>query len=189
MRKFTQLLYIAMLVPVLTACASNHYQKTQVGQLSGKLVVQWLKPDEFMFVPDKEKPLKFVRGNHQVIIPERMYTDGGSIPRPLWAIKNYSPWGYAPAFIIHDWLFEMKHCNLEGNEDYDVYEAAQVLSEVIKTLMEKNEDVEENRFVLYSMHKAVSSGIAAGLWEHGTCERVTTRAITEPIMEYTIEFP
>jgi hypothetical protein len=45
-----------------------------------------------------------------------MYTDGGSIPQPLRAIKVYSPWGYAPAFLVHDWLFAIKQCKRPGYE-------------------------------------------------------------------------
>jgi hypothetical protein len=43
-----------------------------------------------------------------------MYTDGGSIPQPLRAIKVYSPWGYAPAFLVHNWLFAIKQCERPG---------------------------------------------------------------------------
>lgn len=190
---FSRVLGLVCSLSFFGGCASTHYQGAETGELSGKLTVQWLKPDEFLFVPDPQDPLTFTRNNQTRIVPGMMHTDGGSVPRSLWAVKNYSPWGYAPAFIIHDWLFEMNHCGLSGHEDYDVTEAAQVMSEVIKTLMEQQPEIPANRFVLYSMHEAVSSPIAAQLWDKGTCDLVAGRPLNRagpaPVMEYTISFP
>lgn len=190
----TVLIFIFLII--ILGCTSNHYKRTKVGTLTGKLQVQWVEPDKFLFVPDKENPLTFIRHNNQSITPGTMYTDGGSIPRPLWAIKNYSPWGYAPAFIVHDWLFKMKRCNIAGNEAYDVHVAAQIMSEVIKTLMAKNENIKENQFVLYSMHRAVSSKVAENWWHNGKCEQPASNKLkndeilpSKPLLEYTIEFP
>ncbi len=183
---------LLLALSMLSGCASLHYRNTDTGELSGKLTVQWLTPDQFLFLPDPQDPLSFTRADATRIVPGAIYTDGGSVPRALWAVKNYSPWGYAPAFIIHDWLFEMQHCNLEGRRDYDVQEAAQVLSEVIKTLMERQEQIPANPFVLYSMHEAVRSPIAARLWDHGSCDILPAAARGEsiaPVMEYTISFP
>jgi hypothetical protein len=39
------------------------------------------------------------------IVPETMYTDGGSVPQILWGIPGLSPWALGPAYIIHDWIF------------------------------------------------------------------------------------
>lgn len=181
---------------IQTGCASIHYASTETGKLSGKLsgklTVQWIKPDEFIFIPDKEKPLTFERHNKDTITPGVMHTDGGSIPQPLRSIKNYSPWGYAPAFIIHDWLFEMKHCNIPGGEKYTYHEAATIMSEIIKTMMESGNRVSKNKLTMYSMHKAVDSKIAANLWNNGKCDQPTSHSITNsttPLMEYTIEYP
>ncbi|ODB36221.1 MULTISPECIES: DUF1353 domain-containing protein [Pseudoalteromonas] len=180
----------------LCGCASKHFNDTEAGKLSGKLKVQWLKPDQFLFIPDKDDPLTFHRSSGESISPGAMYTDGGSIPRPLWAFRNYSPWGYAPAFIVHDWLFEMKHCGLPGSANYDVFIAGQVMSEIIKTLMQQHPDIEENKFVMYSMYEAVTSKIAQKLWLEGGCKQPIMKAFTGdgkaplvPLMEYTIEFP
>ena len=186
-------------VTAVTGCDRWHYNRVDPGDLHGRLVVQWVDPDKFIFVPDSEKPLTFTRHNQEVISPGQMYTDGGSIPRPLWALRNYSPWGYAPAYIIHDWLFQMKHCELPGSERYTVEEAAWVLAEVMKTMMEKQGPDAVDKLTLYSVFEAVRSPIAAKLWADGPCELVTTRG-GEPAlppevanrpakMEYTIEFP
>jgi len=192
------LLAIFVVTAAATAgCDSWHYSKVHPGDLHGRLVVQWVDHDKFIFVPDREKPLTFTRYNQEAITPGPMYTDGGSIPRSLWALRSYSPWGYAPAYIVHDWLFQMKHCDLPGSERYTVDEAAWVLAEVMKTMMEKEGPEAVNKLTLYSVFEAVRSPVAARLWENGACEMVTTRggelrpdlAAKRPKMEYTIEFP
>ena len=182
-----------LLIPfLLSGCASLHYRNTNQGKLQGKLLVQWVDYDKFIFTPDRDNPLTFVRSNGDTITPGRMFTDGGSIPRPLWIFRSYSPWGYAPAFIVHDWLFEMKHCKIDGYEKYDHKIAATIMSEVIKTLMEDPNYGGKNAFVLYTMDQAVRSPIAKNLWENGKCEQfelMAFRARVEPMFEYTIEFP
>jgi Protein of unknown function (DUF1353) len=179
------LIFVAAIV--LPGCASIHFNDTKSGGLKGKLIVEWIEPDEFIFRPDKNNPLTFTRSNKEVIMPGLMYTDGGSIPRPLWALRSYSPWGYAPAYIVHDWLFHMKHCNLPGNEKYTVEEAARVLSEVMKTLMVKQGD---DKLTLYATFEAVRSPIAANLWNSETCLEPPTRLFdSKPKMRYVIEFP
>src|SRR5215470_9390632 len=113
-----------------TGCASLLYRRVAPGQLHGKLVDQWIDYDKFIFLPDKDKPLSFTRANGDQITPGMMYTDGGSIPRPLWVLRSYSPWGYAPAFIIHDWLFDSHHCGDSPFPKYTNDEAARVMAEV-----------------------------------------------------------
>ena len=148
--------------------AAGFYDTVNPGKLSGKLIVQWIEPDVFLFLPDKETPLKFTRSNGDTVTPGRMLTDGGSIPRPLWILRNYSPWGYAPAFIVHDWLFEMKHCKKEGFMKYNYQDAAMIMAEVMKTMMESKK-VAVDTLTVWSMHTAVSSNIAAKHWEDGKC--------------------
>lgn len=174
----TVLLAIAVL---LSGCASQ-YEKTKVGDLSGRLIVEWLEQDSFLFLPDAQRPLTFTRASGESITPGEMYTDGGSIPRALWALKNYSPWGYGPAFIVHDWLFEMKHCALPGAENYTVQEAAVVMAEVMKTLMTKDPKFEPDPPTLDLMYKAVSSPVARQLWEHGVCDRPEAQIQSAPGM-------
>jgi hypothetical protein len=79
---------------------------------------------QFVFVPNPNDPLKMSRidqdGNvvGEPIQPGMMYTDGGSIPRIATVFKGFSPWGYAPAYMIHDWLFIAKHCVTDGMASY-----------------------------------------------------------------------
>ncbi|NTV92414.1 MAG: DUF1353 domain-containing protein [Chlorobiaceae bacterium] len=187
-------LILAMFFLFLSGCgASWHYSNTGTGTLKGKVLVQWIAPDQFMFIPDDSDPLTFTRSNGSVIKPEKMFTDGGSIPRPMWAFRNYSPWGYAPAFMIHDWLFVMKQCRLPGYEQYNHRIAADIMAEVMKTLMEDPRYGGRNKLVHYSMYKAVSSSIAEESWENGACHQPGDRSIDafakNPRMEYLITFP
>jgi hypothetical protein len=164
------------------------YDDFPVGTLKGKLIVQWWEPDKFIFLPDKDNPLTFVRSNGTAISPGRMFTDGGSIPRMLWVFRNYSPWGYAPAFIVHDWLFEMKHCGMPGNENYDHHIAATVMAEVVRTMMETKK-VDVAKLTLLSMYEAVDSRIAQGYWDNGPCTPPPAGfAGRRPFYEYELSF-
>ena len=101
---------IVLVFALFVSACSSTYLAVRPGQFSGKLDVRWIENDRFLFLSRTEEPFVFKRPDGQIIRPGPMYTDGGSIPRLLWGIKGYSPWGYAPAYIVHDWLFEAKHC-------------------------------------------------------------------------------
>jgi hypothetical protein len=149
------------------------YDRTEAGSLKGKLIVEWIDQDRFIFVPDAQDPLTFVRKNNEVVRPQMMYTDGGSIPQALRALKSYSPWGYAPAFIIHDWLFVMRQCKIAGFEKYNVETAATILAEVMKTVMENPKYGGPNKLVHYSMYEGVRSPAAKDYWDNGACDTPT----------------
>jgi hypothetical protein len=148
----------------------RHYNQTDTGDLKGKLVVEWIDQDKFLFLPDAQNPLVFRRKNNEVIEPQRMFTDGGSIPAALRSIKSYSPWGYAPAFIVHDWLFVMHQCKVPGFENYDLEKAATIMSEVMKTIMENPKYGGPNKLVHLSMYEAVRSPAAQDYWDNGKCD-------------------
>ena len=82
-----------LLTIVISGCASQTYRETQESKFTGALDVRWVKNDYFLFLPNKDHPFMLIRANGQSIRPGPMYTDGGSIPRFLWGIKGYSPWG------------------------------------------------------------------------------------------------
>ena len=128
----------------------------------------WVGPDQFVFEKDPNDPLYFQRSNGERIVPETIYTDGGSIPRPMWVFRNYSPWGYGPAFVIHDWLFSTHYCRTPGYEKYTVKAAAEVMAECQKTLMETGK-APKSPMAMYLMYLAVSSPVAERAWETGTC--------------------
>jgi hypothetical protein len=169
--------------------AAADYDELRVGKLQGKVLVQWIEPNKFIFIPDSEQPLIFVRSTGEIIAPKRMLTDGGSIPRAFWILRNYSPWGYAPAFIIHDWLFVTKHCNIPGYEKYTYDEAATVMAEIMKTMMETGR-VDVDKATVMSMYYAVRTPIASREWNEGRCiPPPSTLGVRRPILEYELTFP
>ena len=99
----------------LTACMT-WTQPGPGGTLTGKLNVRWIGENRFVYEPDAQDPLTFVSTDTSKIIPARMLTDGGSIPPVFWGAPGLSPWGYGPAYIIHDWLFDQHHCKYAGWE-------------------------------------------------------------------------
>ncbi len=158
---------------------SLEVRAAKAGKLEGKLIVQWIEPDKFLFVPDAASPLKFTRASGEVVQPARLFTDGGTIPRPMWVARSYSPWGFAPAFIVHDWLFEMKRCKITGNPAGDYKAAALIMAEVIKT-MAASGVAQVDDLTLLSMHAAVSSSYAKDYWDNGKCETVAAAAAPAP---------
>lgn len=166
MRKLGSLI-VALTALSTGGCASNYYRSTEEGEITGRLTVEWIAPDCFAYRPDALDGLSFQDSTGRTITPETIFTDGGSIPRLLWGIPQLSPWGYAPAYIVHDWMFEAHRCE---KEDYTFEDSVRVLSEVIKTLMESERwGVARDKLALYAISKAVGSPIAKGLWNRGKC--------------------
>jgi len=155
-----------------TSCSAINYDKIPVGELHGKLTLEWVGPDQFIYRPDAQPPFYFKRANGEVIQPRSVFTDGGSIPRPLWVFRGYSPWGFGSAYVAHDWLFSAHHCGYPEAKNHTVFTAADVLSECIKTLMERDKNKPEslkNPNLLVTIDQAVRSRIAQDLWNNGKC--------------------
>lgn len=174
----------------LGACAQRHYDKTAIGDLKGDLIVEWRKPNQFIYRPDMDDPMRFVRNDGTEIRPARMWTDGGSIPRAFWSFKNFSPWGYGPAFIVHDWLFVMQDCRLPGYEGWTVEDAATVMSEVMKTLMESPDFDYGSARAMYAMHNAVQTAPARAAWADQNCQPLPSpfELSVKPDATFTISF-
>lgn len=161
-------LFLTLLTLSACSCAQTRYARTPAGNFSGKLIVEWVGHDAFVFRPDAQRPFTFTRHNGQVIQPGTMFTDGGSIPRPLWSIRAYSPWGFGPGYMIHDWLFTAHHLQIPPDPDYNFQDSANVLAECIKTLMEDvdtSKNIRRDPFALYSIYLAVSSPVAKHWWD------------------------
>jgi len=156
---------------MVSGCSYFQYHKTEPGQFGGKLEVRWLAPDKFMFVPVAGDPFYFIRKDGRRIQPEKMYTDGGSIPQLIWGVPGYSPWGYAPAYIIHDWVFVAHYCGTEPDASFSFDDSAMLIAEGIKTLMESKK-VQKSSFTMYTIYEAVKSPVAEKLWKNGKCEPV-----------------
>lgn len=156
-------------VIALSGCASQLYRDTPAGTFSGAVDVRWISNDYFLFLPNKDDPFTFTRANQQSIRPGPMYTDGGSIPCLLWGVEGLSPWGYAPAYIVHDWLFEAHQCKYPPDNQHTFDDSVALMAEGLKTLMEAAPEM-RNYFVFDSVVAAVGSSIARRLWDGGACK-------------------
>ncbi len=136
-----------------------------VGEFVGKFRLEWLGPGRWRYWPDHVDPFAFRRASGQVIIPEDMTTDGGSVPRLFWPLPGLSPWDYGPAFMLHDWEF---FAHDQGMKTQTFEEVNLTLAEAIKTLMVmgfKGTTVRYNAHALLTIHQAVSSPIGRKIWD------------------------
>lgn len=159
-------LLLCLLLLNLPGCGYWQYVNTDYGEFKGKLQVRWIEPDKFLFLPDSDDPFRYI-GKNRTIQPKAMYTDGGSIPQLFWSVPGYSPWGYAQAYIIHDWIFVAHHCNDGDDGDFTFDDSATILSEGIKTMMERKK-VPKSYFTHYTISQSVKSKIARNLWDSAT---------------------
>jgi hypothetical protein len=164
-----RIFFLCFIVVMLAGCESKTYRDTQEGRFVGELDVRWVKNDYFLFLPNKDNPFAFVRKDDVIIKPGPMYTDGGSIPKYLWGIHGYSPWGYAPAYLVHDWLFEAHRCNHEPDNRFTFDDSVSVMAQGLKTIMEDSPEV-RSYFVFDTIVASVGSPISKRLWDKGACE-------------------
>lgn len=177
----------ALLALPLSGCATVDYLHTAPGHFTGSVFVMWVGEGNgsgdgnFLFVPDPRDPLVFTRADPQshgaVIKPGLMYTDGGSIPKIAQVFNGFSPWGYAPAYMIHDWLFVGRHCLVDGEpgtrfdqiKEVDFTDSATILGEAIRALVASNQ-VKPNDVAGETITGAVDSVVARKLWDQrGAC--------------------
>jgi len=175
---------------LISGCSSLFYSKTPTGSFSGKLTVEWIAPNQFIYRPDKLNPLIYVASDGKKIQPELMYTDGGSIPRLLWSAPSLGPWDFGPGYIIHDWLFEQHHCKIGDWSAYDFPKSAEILAEALKTQMAKASKPEPS--LVYVIYEAVRSPIAEKLWNESPCKPPTISIApiggsAPPIVLFTVE--
>ncbi|TCS50799.1 hypothetical protein EDD52_1443 [Primorskyibacter sedentarius] len=173
---------------LLTACGAVDFDNAPVGRFDGSLLVMWVGEGDqagdgrFVFVPSRTRPLTFYRNRPGAAVtslrPEMMYTDGGSIPKAGQLFNGFSPWGYAPAYMVHDWLFVARHCLTDGKanheerkiEGMEFQESAEIIAEAIKTLVVSGK-VQKN-----DVAPRVISGVVAGPFAYqrwvvqGACE-------------------
>jgi hypothetical protein len=125
----------------LAACATWPHDNIRDGIFDGVATVEWAGEDYFIYRPGKD-PLSFQpsfwKGTTKRIVPKLMYTDGGSIPRFFWNIPGLSPWGFGPAYVIHDYIFTVHRCGWYDPDvaDIDFDKSAEVLAEVGKALID-----------------------------------------------------
>lgn len=171
-----------LLLTTLPSCVTSPRPEPQPGAFTGSVLVMWVGEGggsgdgRFLFVPDPKHPLTFKRpGGTHTIRPAMMYTDGGSIPRVAQVFKGLSPWGYAPAYMIHDWMFVAHHCRRDGDpayaraDDLSFQDSYHILDEAIATLVAERK-VARNDVARSAITAAVASPIARKLWDQsGAC--------------------
>ena len=135
------------------------YPDFPVGKFEGEPFLVWVQPDIFRMEP-QPKPFRFIRSDGEVIEPGKMFTDGGSIPRALWFVKDLSPWAYAPAFLIHDWLFDCHHA---GTTQKKFEEVRDIMLEGVHTLMETGV-CQANRLAFDLIYAGIDSFVARRVW-------------------------
>jgi hypothetical protein len=123
----------------LAACTSTiAYEDVRPGLFSGHVVVEWVQQDYFVYRQQRSRPFSFTPSfMRTAIVPEDMYTDGGSVPQVFWNIPGLSPWALGPAYIIHDWLFAVHRCNRPAPPEVrqiNFEQSALILAEIAKGL-------------------------------------------------------
>lgn len=165
----------------LAACGYVDYRDAPSGTFSGDLFVMWVGEGQFLFVPNRNNPLIFTwtddQGRRQSVQPEMMYTDGGSIPPIGQLFNGFGPWGYAPAYMIHDWLFTARHCIVDGTPTpaearvagISFQQSAVLLASSIQALVTSGR-VKDNDLAGQAISGAVAGPIARARWnEKGAC--------------------
>lgn len=161
---------------IVSSCSRFTYGQIQTGTFEGKLTIRWVEPDRFVYIPDSLNPLSFTTPTRPPLVPGIMYTDGGSIPRLFWGVTGYSPWGYAPAYIIHDWLFLAHHCAFPDYQNIEFEDSARILAEGIKTIMEAG-IAPKDETTLWAIYEAVKSRIAESIWNNpNACNQIPDTA-------------
>lgn len=152
----------------LAACGTwIRYEDVRPGILKGHVYVQWDRQDKFIYRRKKDDPVLFLPTFMKTPIdPQDMYTDGGSVPQVLWGIPGLSPWALGPAYIIHDWIFEVHRCpNRKATPEERAItfeQSAIILAQVGKALVEAGL-VNDNRLELIVW--AVRTHYARNLWD------------------------
>ena len=153
---------------LLAACGVWIHDDIPDGDLSGVVTVEWDKQDNFIYRPEKGKELSFQpfawRGTDKRITPKLMYTDGGSVPRVFWNIPGLSPWGFGPAYVIHDYIFAVHRCGWPDPvvSQIKFEESAEILAEVGKVLIETGLIKDD---ALNAIIWAVRTQYARNLWD------------------------
>ncbi len=136
---------LAMSMSILPSLAFPEVKKSNPVSMKGVLLIQWSDETRFIYVSRADNPLRFTTRSGREVRPGRMYTDGGSIPRVFWSVKGFSPWGYGPAYVLHDWLYHQYRCGRDSSPNkFSFEEANEVLDDAIAFLM-VTKKVDSNR--------------------------------------------
>ncbi len=179
---------------LIPACTDPQWGIRQDGEFTGRVFLMWTGPGsgtngdgKFVYIPDPDNGLTFTRNvaypDYNTISPGVMYTDGGSVPRVAQVFKGLQPWGYAPAYMVHDWLFVAQDCIRSGdansNEakmagmpfDESVYISTETLQALIRQGQIAEGDVKSPAVIA----SAVGGPWTRARWASGDCRRLTEK--------------
>lgn len=132
-----------------------------VGTFAGIPVVQWVSPDNFLYIPHPSDPLRFYRANGERIQPEAMFTDGGSVRSILQPIAGVTRWSHGSAWLIHDWDFDAHHLGISTRTFEEVN---LTLAEAMRTLQVAG-IVQDRPDDILNTYQAVSSAFGRAVWD------------------------
>ncbi|MFZ2101899.1 MAG: hypothetical protein WAU86_15175 [Oricola sp.] len=181
---------------LLASCSSVSIPEPGDGEMSGRVFVEWDREDKFIY-RKTDRPVSFKPSfMSEPIVPEDMYTDGGSVPRVFWNVPGLSPWALGPAYIMHDWIFEVHRCGRDAPEAVKAItfeQSAQILAEVGKYLVDARL-IDHDR--LPEIVAAIRSRFARNVWDRpGTeeeCQPPPTAGLEEgarvfaPVVDFEI---
>lgn len=102
-----------------------------MGTFSGRYCLRPISYRAFEYMPDEVAPFAFTTSLGWRIQPERMDTDGATIPRLFWSAPGFDPMDWIDGAVIHDWLYE---CHHRGLSSVTFEQANAVLSECLESL-------------------------------------------------------
>ena len=162
-------LLVAILVAGLSACVPARYEAVEPGTFHGTIDLRWVDSDIFVYIPNPDDPFRFERPDGSVVQPGVLITDGGSTPRALRAFPHLSPWAYAPAYILHDYVFRAHHCQFPLEQPFTFEDSVQIMGEALRTHMETNPDL-RHPGVYELIVTSAQSAAARVYWHTGTCD-------------------
>lgn len=174
-RRLALLLAAALL---LTGCIPVAYDDVPAGRFEGVIELRWLYENHFLYLPHPETPFRFIRANGEVLEPGPMVTDGGSVPPPLWGEASLNPWTYAPAYLLHDWIFRGVACGAIAPDAFSFRDTALIMAEALKTQMEENPR-SFNRTAYDLIAASTASPAARFIYENNTCTPLPDDAAAE----------
>jgi hypothetical protein len=122
--------------------------------------LQWVAPNWFEFIPKGNMAFTFVRSQGEHITPKNFFTDGGSIPRLFRWSDDLDPFGSLPGYLLHDWEFDLHHCN-QSNKTFE--DVASILMEALRTLMEGGY-VKKDMLAFWMIETGINSWVAHEAW-------------------------
>jgi hypothetical protein len=154
----------------IAALQQDFVNNLNLGEFVGHFTLEWTGPDSFNYRPDPADPFHYVRnlgdGKTEIIQPDAMTTDGGSIPL-VGQFFAGTPWEYGPAYMLHDWEFHRHDVDPAFKKSFK--EVNLTLAEAIWTLMNKGylkyKKPKKSYKNVYTIYSGVMSPVGKAIWD------------------------